>query len=129
MAHILVVDDEWEILDFVVDQLRSQGHTVLGLNNAPLALEVLRLPCNTFDLILTDVMMPKKNGLEFAREVLKIPHCKQTTFALMSSYSNELKNEIMELGIRHALHKPFNREQIDTFVKRVLVYIKSTKKS
>lgn len=128
MAHILVVDDEWEILDFVVDHLRAQGHEVLGLNNAPLALEVLRLPCNTFDLILSDVMMPKKNGLEFGKEVLDIPNCKKTTFALLSSYSNELKGEITRLGIKHSLHKPFDRNQIDAFLKRVLVHIHSTKK-
>lgn len=128
MARILVVDDEREILEFVVDQLKVKGHFVVGLTSAVLALEVLSISCNQFDLIISDVMMPKQNGLDFARAYSKLPHSKTTVFALMSSYSNELKGEILDLGIRHSLHKPFTHEQLNSFIQRIFL-VKSTKES
>lgn len=111
MAAILVIDDEWEILEFVTDELRKSGHQVLGLNESQTALDILRLPCNRYDLVLCDVMMPHQNGLDFAKEVMRIPRFDDEV-ALMSSYTNEIDEEMRAMGMRQSLRKPFTQQSL-----------------
>jgi CheY-like chemotaxis protein len=73
MARVLILDDELEILRLVADELRYQGHQTVAMRTPQLALELLNIPCNQFDLIICDVVMPSKNGIDFVKEIRKMP--------------------------------------------------------
>ena len=106
MARILVLDDEIEIVTLVTDELRSKGHEIVATTSVQTALDLLRIPSNDFQLILCDVVMPKQNGIDFAKEVNRIPWFRGN-LALMSSYTDILDKDIENLGISHVLKKPF----------------------
>lgn len=111
MAKVLVVDDEIEILNLVCDELKRQGHDPVAARSPLDALELLKVTGNDFELVICDVIMPQKNGLDFVRELNQI-----STFdgkiAIMSSYTTMLNQEIEEAGIKHVLKKPFNLDGI-----------------
>ena len=66
MAQILVVDDQEDIVQFVVKALELQNHKVTGLTSV-LDLDKNSLP--RFDLILLDIMMPDVDGLQFCHDI------------------------------------------------------------
>src|SRR5438309_11647813 len=67
MAHILVVDDEDGIRSFLTEALALDGHAVTEAADGEAALE--RLARKGFDLLLTDLRMPRLDGLELVRRV------------------------------------------------------------
>jgi CheY-like chemotaxis protein len=70
---ILVVEDDPVMRALVGMLLESAGHTAVGLGGALGASEIMKL--ERFDLIVTDVLMPKMDGIAFIREVrLKWPN-------------------------------------------------------
>ncbi|EQC51097.1 response regulator, partial [Bacteriovorax sp. DB6_IX] len=73
---ILFVDDEQDLLDLCADAFDMEGHEVIGITNAPDALELLSQ--NQYDVIISDSKMPEMSGEQFytkARELLgeKLP--------------------------------------------------------
>ncbi len=109
MARVLILDDELEILRLVADELRHQGHETVAMRTPQLALEILKIPCNQFDLIICDVVMPNKNGIDFVKEIRNMPWF-EGEIAIMSSYASMLEKEIDEAGVKHVLKKPFTIE-------------------
>ncbi len=67
MAKILVVDDEQPIRDMLTQILTRAQHEVEQAEDGVIALQKYRE--SSFDLIITDLMMAKKNGLELIREI------------------------------------------------------------
>ena len=123
-ATILVVDDDREVLSLAVDLLRSGGYTVLGTTDPSQALQFARNHAEPLELLLTDVMMPLKNGLQLASEVRAIrPELK---VLLMSAYRSQ---EIDDYRIRGApggifLDKPFTVVTLLRTVRAALDYHK-----
>ena len=72
-GHILVVDDEIELKNVLVESLLSQGYRTTGLTSGAEALKALRR--QTFDVMLTDLMMPSMDGITLVQESLKIDPC------------------------------------------------------
>ena len=68
-AHILVVDDDDGIRDLVKNYLRQNGFLVTSACNAEEALDKTKFI--KFDLIILDIMMPGKSGLEFTKDYKK----------------------------------------------------------
>lgn len=67
MANILLVDDEPLVSDTLSSAMRSKGHTVIAAANGVEGLQ--RFAECSFDLIVTDIMMPDKEGIEMIREM------------------------------------------------------------
>ena len=109
MARVLILDDEVEILRLVAEELRQQGHQTLAVRTPQLALEILNIPSNQFDLVICDVVMPTKNGIDFVKDVKNMPWF-DGEIAIMSSYASMLEKEIDEAGVKHVLKKPFTSE-------------------
>ena len=65
-AHILVVDDDDGIRELVKEYLSQNNYLVTSSNSAEDALEKVKVI--KFDLIVLDIMMPGKSGLEFTKE-------------------------------------------------------------
>lgn len=106
MARVLILDDELEILRLVANELRQHGHETIAIRTPQLALEILKIPSNQFDLVICDVVMPNLNGIDFVKEVQRMPWF-EGEVAIMSSYASMLNKEIEDAGIKHVLKKPF----------------------
>ncbi len=114
MAKILIVDDESEILELIEDQIKILGHEVITTNSPIHALNLIGNPLNAFDLVLCDVIMPNKNGIDFVREVNSMPWF-DGQIALMSSYTDALAQEFIDVGVTQVLRKPFDLTKLMSF--------------
>ncbi len=66
---VLVVDDESTVQLFVARALESAGYTVVGAGDGVEALELLDRNGGAIDLVLTDIRMPRLDGLELGRRI------------------------------------------------------------
>ena len=80
---ILLVDDEYDILDFVSYNLRKEGYTVYTSDNGKDAL--VKAEKHHPDLILLDIMMPEMDGIETCRELKRIPSMNQTLIVFFTA--------------------------------------------
>ena len=82
MTTILVVDDEFIIVDILADALEEEGFRVLTAPNGRKALEILDRDAPA--LVLTDFMMPLMNGLELAQAIKANPDWAHVPVVLLS---------------------------------------------
>jgi len=67
--RVLVVDDEQLILKIISDILTKEGYDVLVANNCEKAAELLKT--TRFDVVLSDIKMPIKSGIDLLEEITK----------------------------------------------------------
>jgi len=113
--NILVVDDEWNMLNLIRIHL-SDDYNIVVTNNGYEALEFLGN--QSFDLIILDIMMPYMNGWEMC----KIIREKYTIPILMLTARNELQDKVrgLEMGADDYLVKPFAFEELAARVRALL---------
>jgi nitrogen fixation negative regulator NifL len=118
-AAILVVDDEPEVGRLLADLLASDGHQVDTASNGAEALE--RLEERDYDLILSDLRMPRLDGPGFYREVQQSRPALLSRFVFITgdTLSAETR-EFLEQVTAPSVHKPFDFAQVRAVVRRVL---------
>lgn len=72
LKSILVLDDEIELLNLFKVALQNHGLSVFDFTHPKMALEYFKNNSNSFSLIITDLRMPKMNGIEFAYRVRQL---------------------------------------------------------
>jgi two-component system, NtrC family, nitrogen regulation response regulator NtrX len=108
-AHLLLVDDDPSTLASLSRAFRLAGHEATVCDNAARALDLLR--SETFDLILSDVVMPGKNGIEFLEELKKTGL--KTPVVLVSGQANiEMAVQATKLGAMDFLEKPLSTDKL-----------------
>src|ERR1700690_1167979 len=116
-AHLLIVDDEANTLASLSRAFRLEGHEVAVCDNANKALELAKT--QSFDLILSDVVMPGKDGLTLLEE-LKAQGV-ATPVVMMSGQANiELAVRATRLGALNFLEKPISTEKLLLTVENAL---------
>ena len=122
IAHILVVDDDDGIRSLVKKYLNENNYLVTTANNAENASEKIKII--KFDLIILDIMMPGKSGLDFIRENKK----KIDTPIILLTAKGEANERIkgLEIGADDYLPKPFEPKELLLRIKNIL---NKTKKS
>jgi DNA-binding NtrC family response regulator len=117
MARILIVDDQEMMRDSLAATLAREGHEVVAANDGPIALT--RLASSKFDLMISDLKMPKMTGIELLQEGKRLrpemPVVLMTAFATVSTAV-----EAMKLGAYDYIQKPFDGEEIKLLVERTL---------
>ncbi len=115
MTKLLLVDDDHELTDLLSELLEMEGFSVLVAYDGDQALSVLD---ESIDLILLDIMMPKRNGLE----TLKALRLNFTTPVLMlTARGSELDRVLgLELGADDYLPKPFNDRELVARIRAIL---------
>jgi two-component system response regulator PilR (NtrC family) len=117
MAKILVVDDDQGIRDFLEIMLSREGYEVTCAPDANKALHQCRK--EKYDLILTDLKMPKIDGIEFLKEVKEI--CQETMVILMTAYASpETAVSAMKEGAYDYVEKGFDLDDIKTIISGAL---------
>jgi CheY-like chemotaxis protein len=116
---ILVVEDEPEVRRYVADTLRDLNYLVDEASSAEEALKLIQSKAQTFDLLLTDIVMPGLNGKELADRVKKISSA--TAVVFMTGYSGDaiIHDGKVDAGL-NVLQKPFTREQLDSQIESAL---------
>jgi PAS domain S-box-containing protein len=109
--HILVVDDEENLREALRRALQTNGYRVTVAASGREALEVYSARPDTFDLVLTDVMMPGINGVELVRAVRALRPAARILVAT-GMVPGERQAQLDALGIKWILPKPFTVEEV-----------------
>ena len=115
-AHILVVDDDDGIRELVKQYLNQNNFLVSTANSAEDAFEKIQIV--KFDLIILDIMMPGKSGLEFTIENKK----KINTPIILLTAKGEASERVkgLEVGADDYLPKPFEPKELILRIKNIL---------
>lgn len=116
-GNILVVDDEPGLRDFLEIMLNKEGYDVEKAGDGVSGLSKVRQ--TNFDLIITDMQMPRMSGIDFLREVKKINQ--ELTVVIITAYaSHESAIEAMKLGAYDYITKPFKIDEIKLVIKKAI---------
>jgi signal transduction histidine kinase/DNA-binding response OmpR family regulator len=115
---ILLVEDENDVREYIKDSLVIHYH-ILEAENGRQALDIIRE--NEPDLIVSDIMMPKMDGLELTRTLkTDLKTCHIPIILLTAKASQEQKFEGLEEGADSYIPKPFNSRHLQIRVKKLL---------
>jgi two-component system response regulator AtoC len=109
MRRVLIADDEESIRHVLVEMLEERGYEVRAVSDGEEAMR--ELSSRDYDALVTDVRMPKMNGLELVRAAQAASP--ETTVIVMSAYgSHDLAIEAMKAGAYDYLGKPFRPDEV-----------------
>ena len=121
IAHILVVDDDDGIRTLVKKYLNENNFLVTTASNAEDASEKIKIV--NFDLIILDIMMPGKSGLDFLKQNKKKL---QTPIILLTAKGEpDERIEGLEIGADDYLPKPFEPKELILRIKNIIEKTKS----
>ncbi len=116
-ARILVIDDEDSVRDILSRMLKTKGHKVVVAPNGEEGIE--RFRSEPFDLVFTDLGMPKLSGWDVGKTIKGINP--KTPIAMITGWGVELDREkLNESGIDLIISKPFNFDQVIDLVSEAM---------
>ncbi|GBC61935.1 hybrid sensor histidine kinase/response regulato r [Desulfonema ishimotonii] len=117
--RILVVDDEPGIANMVRIILESLGYDVEVRTEGPEALKAFETTPDRFDLVITDMTMPRMTGTDLARKLMAIRP--DIPVILCTGYSPQVSGQgAADMGIREFISKPVSRQELAETIRRVL---------
>ncbi|CAM3839247.1 envelope stress response regulator transcription factor CpxR [Xenorhabdus thuongxuanensis] len=115
MHKILLVDDDRELTSLLKELLEMEGFNVVIAHDGEQALQYID---SSIDLLLLDIMMPRKNGIETLKE-LRQYH--QTPVIMLTARGSDLDRVLgLELGADDYLPKPFNDRELVARIRAIL---------
>jgi len=117
-AEILIVDDESTIRELLTRALRQAGYNIHTAADGEIALE--HFQAHTFDLIITDLKMPRMDGEQLVQRVRALaPHI--PVLVLTGHGSVEAEERLHALGVSRVLYKPLRSlAELVSLVKQLL---------
>jgi two-component system, NtrC family, response regulator AtoC len=113
--RVLVADDEKNLRELIVRELTRKGHDVQGVGDGDAALA--RLGEAPYDVVVLDMKMPKKEGIEVLRELAEQPE--QPQVIVMTGFQDVATAvEAMKLGAYDYLTKPTKIEELDILIRK-----------
>ncbi len=107
--RILVVDDDEELREMIRNFLAYRGCFVETACDGLDGCEALKR--NTFDMVITDIYMPRMNGLELL-ETIEHKYADLLTVAMTGFPNEDITKKVLEKGICEFLVKPFTLQQL-----------------
>lgn len=119
MAKILTVDDSKSIRQMVAFTLRDAGHDVTEAEDGQAALDIAQT--SQFDLVLSDINMPRLDGIGLIKALRALPSFKFTPILTLTTESGrDLKEKGKAAGATGWIVKPFDPEKLLATIKKVL---------
>jgi len=117
MAKVLIIEDEELMIKALEFRLKKDGYEVELARDGRQGIE--KLDNNTYDLVITDIMMPFVSGLEVVSYIKKNVLMSHTPVIVLSSIGLErVVMEAFELGVDDFMTKPFNLGELVIRVKK-----------
>jgi DNA-binding NtrC family response regulator len=110
---ILLVDDEEIIRDALGGLLTEEGYHVIEAENGTVAIE--KLSSERFDVVITDVKMPGKSGIDVLTAAKMIEP--KTDVIMITGFSTEEPDQALSLGAKDFIYKSYNVEE---FVAKII---------
>ncbi len=121
MAHILLIDDDRLVRTTLANFLAHDGHQVTEAGNGAEAKQLLSV--ETFDLVLTDIIMPEQDGLEVLMSQFMRPD-RPKIIAISGGSPNLPQQELLDVALKMkadaVLSKPVSYETLSAAVKSAL---------
>ncbi|MFC1579808.1 ATP-binding protein [Thermodesulfobacteriota bacterium] len=128
IERILFVDDEFPIVRMGSQTLGSLGYKVTSLTDSVEALELFKRKPDRFDLVISDMGMPKMTGDKLAEELMKIRP--DIPIILCTGYSKKMSQKrAAEIGISAFMVKPLFKQDMAETVRKVLDTRPASKKN
>ena len=119
MATILIIDDDAAVRAVVSRALKAAGHEAFSAENGNTGLRYI--PTIRPDLVIVDLFMPEKEGLEIIVELRKkFPRVSVLAISGDNIASAEMLEVALKLGATHALEKPFDQKTLFAAVDKAL---------
>lgn len=118
--YVLIVDDAPNIVLSLEFLMKKEGYDVLSVSNGEEAMAAIaeKIP----DLILLDVMMPRKDGYEVCQELRAKPDWKDIKIIMLTAKGRDVEREKgLALGADDYITKPFATHELVNKVKTILV--------
>ena len=117
MIRIIIAEDDYALCSLVRTYLEASGYEVTACRNGAEASE--KLSAEKFDMLITDVMMPEKDGFELAREVRSFDE--NIPIIFMTARDDKPSKQLgFKLGIDDYITKPFDMDIFVLKIKAVL---------
>jgi DNA-binding NtrC family response regulator len=117
LAKVLFIDDERGVRDVFVKLLQYQGHDAHPASDGEGALEILS--DDSFDVVVTDQMLPGIQGLDLAGRVREL-RLRAAVIVLSGRLTQEIVDEAARLQVSECIAKPVTGEQVGEAVERAL---------
>jgi DNA-binding response OmpR family regulator len=120
MKQILIIDDEEQIREMFIEMVSLDGYEAKGAENGKVAQELLEQ--TTFDLVITDLIMPEKEGFETIRDI----RAKYESMPIIAmSGGGRLSPDIYlptakSFGADYVFQKPVKRQQLLEAIKNLI---------
>jgi len=116
-GNILIVEDEKSMREVLKILLEGEGHQVTTASDGLEAFSCIEK--DIFDLVITDMKMPKGDGFEVLKKIKEISPA--TIVIMITAFGNtETAIEAMKLGAYDYVSKPFNIDEIRLIVKKAI---------
>ena len=119
-SHILVIDDDPNILNLVKFYLEKDKYMITGAHNGKEAVSLLTK--EQFDLILVDMLMPQMDGLSFIREIREELHLDCLVIMVTAQEPTEIMMETIYNYAYDIIQKPFTSIRLRLTVHNALKY-------
>ena len=119
MAKILIVDDSASIRSMISFTLKQQQHEIVEASDGVDGLA--KAKAGRFDLVITDINMPRMDGVALCQALRQLPAFKFTPILMLTTESSaEMKMKGKAAGATGWLVKPFNPDKLLATIKRVI---------
>lgn len=117
MIHILVIEDEKRVADLLKIGLEENGYQVMVAYDGEMGLRLFRT--NAFELVISDIILPKRNGFELCQEIRKADE--QIPILMLTALGTaDDKLEGFDVGADDYMVKPFDFRELLARVKALL---------
>lgn len=110
---ILIVEDEKELCKILSWDFEDAGFDVIQANGGTEALRILQE--ENFDIVLSDIKMPKGDGVELLKQINKL-NISVKAFFLMTGYADYPEKTLKDFGMTRLLQKPIDTETVIDFI-------------
>ena len=118
-TKVLIVDDNQDFLNFMAKMLQEKGYSILVASNGQEA--ITKIQNEKADLVITDIMMPYKDGHELCIELKSDMNTSHIPIIIITASVNQGKKlDLLSLGIEAYLTKPFDFDELFLTIESIL---------
>ena len=122
MQNVLVIEDNPVTLSSIVYILNKDGYNVLTAKDGREAFEMIDNA--TYDVVITDLLLPYANGLEVVNKIRKnSANMNVGTMVISSAGNEEMISQAFQLGADDFLQKPISSDQLLSRIKKMVANI------